>query len=56
MSFPSDLEIAESSAIHHIKNIADNLGILEDDIEYYGKYKAKIPLSYIDESKIRIRS
>ncbi len=53
MSFPSDLEIAESSAINHIKNIADNLGILEDDIEYYGKYKAKIPLSYIDESKIK---
>lgn len=53
MTFPTDLEIAESASIQHIKNIAEKLGIAEDDLEYYGKYKAKIPLKYIDEEKIK---
>lgn len=53
MSFPTDLEIAESADIQLIKNIADKLGIDHDDLEYYGKYKAKIPLKYIDEEKIK---
>ena len=52
MSFPTDLEIAESASISHIKNIAEKIGIDNDDLEYYGKYKAKIPLKYIDEDKI----
>lgn len=53
MTFPTDLEIAESASIQHIKNIAEKLGIAEDDLEYYGKFKAKIPLKYIDEEKIK---
>lgn len=53
MSFPTDLEIAENADIQHIKKIAEKLHIAEDDLEYYGKYKAKIPLSYIDEEKIQ---
>ncbi len=53
MSFPTDIEIAESANIQHIKNIAEKIGIAEDDLEYYGKYKAKIPLSYIDEEKVK---
>ena len=53
MSFPTDLEIAESANIQLIKNIADKVGIDHDDLEYYGKYKAKIPLNYIDEEKIK---
>ena len=53
MSFPTDLEIAESANIQLIKNIADKVGIDHVDLEYYGKYKAKIPLSYIDEEKIK---
>lgn len=53
MTFPTDLEIAESASIQHIKNIAEKLGIIEDDLEYYGKYKAKIPLKYIDDEKIK---
>ena len=53
MSFPTDLEIAESANILHIKKIAEKLGIIDDDLEYYGKYKAKIPLKYIDEEKIK---
>jgi formate--tetrahydrofolate ligase len=53
MSFPTDLEIAESADIQLIKNIADKVNIDHDDLEYYGKYKAKIPLNYIDEEKIK---
>ncbi|MFC6268475.1 formate--tetrahydrofolate ligase [Frigoriflavimonas asaccharolytica] len=52
MSFPTDLEIAEKADIQHIKKIAEKLNIPEDDLEYYGKYKAKLPLKYIDEQKI----
>jgi formate--tetrahydrofolate ligase len=44
-SFPSDIQIAQSAPIKHIREIAKKLGIKEDDLEYYGKYKAKLPLS-----------
>lgn len=53
MSFPTDLEIAEKADIQHIRKIAEKLNIAEDDLEYYGKYKAKVPLKYIDEEKIQ---
>ena len=49
----SDIEIAQSAKIRPIVEIADILGIPHDDLELYGKYKAKIPLSYIDEEKIK---
>lgn len=44
-TFPSDIEIAQNADIKHIKLIAEKLNIPEDDLEYYGKYKAKLPLS-----------
>ena len=50
---PSDLEIAQSTPIRHIKEIAANTGISNDDLEYYGKYKAKLPLKLINEEKIK---
>lgn len=50
---PSDLEIAQSAAISHINDIASKIGIKADDLEHYGKYKAKLPLSLIDENKIK---
>lgn len=53
MIFPTDLEIAQSANIKHIRDIADKIGIDREDLEYYGKYKAKIPLKYIDEEKIK---
>ena len=53
MSFPTDLEIAQSANIQPIKNIAEKLNIPEDDLEFYGKYKAKIPLSFINEGHIQ---
>jgi formate--tetrahydrofolate ligase len=51
-TYQSDLEIALSVEMKHIKEIASKLGIEEDDLEMYGKYKAKLPLNLIDESKI----
>ncbi len=48
----SDIEIARESKILPIVNIAEKLGIREDDLETYGKYKAKLPLKLIDETKV----
>lgn len=42
--FPSDIEIAQKSKISSIKDIALKLHIDEEDLELYGKYKAKLPL------------
>jgi formate--tetrahydrofolate ligase len=53
MSFPSDLEIAQSADIKHIKTIAAKIGIDEDDLHYFGKNKAKLPLNLIDEEKVK---
>lgn len=48
-----DLAIAQSAAIRHIKEIAAKTAISNDDLEYYGKYKAKLPLKLINEEKIK---
>lgn len=53
IAFPTDIDIAQSAPIEHIRNIAAKLGVLEDELEFYGKYKAKLPLSLIDEKKVR---
>ena len=53
MKHLTDIEIAQNNKIKHIKEIAAKLGIEEDDIEMFGKYKAKLPLSFIDEDKIK---
>lgn len=53
MKFLTDIEIAQSKGLKPIKNIAAKLNIQEDDIELYGKYKAKLPLNLIDEEKIK---
>ncbi|HQW11927.1 MAG TPA: formate--tetrahydrofolate ligase [Saprospiraceae bacterium] len=49
----TDLSIAQRAELVHIKEIADQLKINEDDLVYYGRYKAKIPLTYIDEEKVK---
>ncbi|MDR0950641.1 MAG: formate--tetrahydrofolate ligase [Candidatus Ancillula sp.] len=38
----TDIEIANSVEMQHIKNVAEKVGITEENLEYYGKYKAKI--------------
>lgn len=38
----TDIEIAQEAEMKHIRDVAAQLGITEDDLEYYGKYKAKL--------------
>ncbi len=44
----SDIEIAESCKMKDIRKIAKKLGLKEDDLELYGKYKAKINLKKVN--------
>ena len=55
MSYKTDLEIAQEAKLSHINNIAKKLNIDEDELELYGKYKAKLPLSLIDDNKVSSR-
>ena len=48
-----DIDIAQEATIKPIVEIARQLGIPENELEPYGKYKAKIPLKFIDEEKIK---
>ena len=52
IDFPSDIAIAQSAPIKHIQLIAEKLGIPQDQLEFYGKHKAKLPLHLIDEEKV----
>jgi len=51
MSHLSDIEIAQAKELKHVITIAHKIGVDEDDIEMYGKYKAKLPLHLLDEEK-----
>ena len=53
MAHLSDIEIAQKTTLQHIKHIAEKLNIEEDQLEMYGKYKAKLPLDLIDENQIK---
>ncbi|MEQ3500563.1 formate--tetrahydrofolate ligase [Tenacibaculum sp. SSH1-16] len=53
MAHLTDIEIAQAKELQHIKHIASKLKIKEDDLEMYGKYKAKLPLSLINEEKVK---
>ncbi|MCB7129656.1 MAG: formate--tetrahydrofolate ligase, partial [Candidatus Brocadiales bacterium] len=44
---PSDIEIAQAAKLKPIQEIAGSLGIQDDELEFYGKYKAKINLSIL---------
>ncbi len=43
----TDIEIAKAAAPRHIREVAADLSIPEDALEYYGKYKAKLEEGYI---------
>lgn len=47
----SDIEIAQAAKCLPIKEIAKKLSVDEDDLEFYGKYKAKLPLSLTEKLK-----
>ncbi|MCL4378057.1 MAG: formate--tetrahydrofolate ligase [Actinobacteria bacterium] len=47
----SDIEIAQEAKMKPIIEIAESMGLREDDIELYGKYKAKVKLEVLDRFK-----
>ncbi len=49
----TDLQIATEAKIQHINEIARHLGIDPDDLELYGKYKAKLPLKLNNPEQIK---
>ncbi|HVI41210.1 MAG TPA: formate--tetrahydrofolate ligase, partial [Anaerovoracaceae bacterium] len=51
MSFKSDIEIAQEAIMRPIMEIAKELGLEDDEVELYGKYKAKIDLTIWDRLK-----
>ena len=53
MKHLTDIEIAQKAELDHIVKIAKKLGVEEDDLEMYGKYKAKLPLKLIDEAAVK---
>ena len=48
----SDIEIAQEAKMNHINEVALSVGVSVDDLELYGKYKAKLPFHLMDNSKI----
>lgn len=51
MDFKSDIEIAQEATPQDIRQIATKLGLREDDIELYGKYKAKVDYNLLKETR-----
>ncbi|NNK60830.1 MAG: formate--tetrahydrofolate ligase [Flavobacteriaceae bacterium] len=49
----TDQDIAKQIQLKHITQIAEKLGLNSEDIDMYGKYKAKIPLSKINLEKAK---
>ena len=49
----SDIEIAQSAQMWNIGDVAKTIGIESDDLEFYGKYKAKISDELIERTKTR---
>lgn len=47
----TDIQIAQDVKLVHIKEVASKLDIKEDDLEYYGKYKAKLSDEFWDKVK-----
>jgi formate--tetrahydrofolate ligase len=50
---PSSLEIAQTADLRPIAEIADEAGLLPDEVELYGRYKAKIDLSVLERLRDR---
>ena len=47
----TDIQIAQAAKKENIVEIAKKLGLIEDDIEQYGKYKAKVNLDVLQKNK-----
>jgi len=48
---PSDIAIAQAAKLRPIADVAAELGLKDDEVELYGKYKAKISLSALERRK-----
>jgi formyltetrahydrofolate synthetase len=48
---PSDIEIAQAAELKPITEVAEELGVLPDEIELYGPYKAKVKLEILERLK-----
>ena len=49
----TDIQIAQEAKLQPIREVAASLGISEDDLELYGKYKAKLSSGFMNEIKDR---
>ena len=49
----TDIEIANSAYLERIEKIAEKLGVDENELEPYGHYMAKVPLSCINDEKAK---
>lgn len=50
----TDIEIAREATMLPIKEIAEKIGVNEDYLEFYGKYKAKLSDEWWEENKITL--
>lgn len=50
---PSDIEIAQAAELKHVSLVAEELGLLPDEVELYGPYKAKVKLEVLERLKDR---
>ncbi len=50
---PSDIEIAQEAVLKPIREVAESVGLTEDDLDYYGKYKAKVHLDVLEKFRDR---
>ena len=48
----TDIQIAQAAEMQHIKEVAKKIDIKEEELEFYGKYKAKLPLSLMNQKNI----
>jgi formyltetrahydrofolate synthetase len=48
---PSDIDIAQAAELKPIAQVAEEVGLRQDEIEYYGNYKAKVKLEVLDRLK-----
>ena len=48
---PADIDIAQAAVMKPIKELADEIGLLDDELELYGKYKAKVTLDVLERLK-----
>src|SRR3954447_26153140 len=53
VKLPSSLEIAQAARLRPIAEVAEELGLRDDEFDLYGRYKAKIDLSVLDRLRDR---